>query len=77
MKWRLQCWLALTAGGVVGALIALSVIELQASEFQSSKLAAFTRKLQFTPKPGASPAIRFPAAGPYDKRVGYSELPRF
>ncbi len=77
MKWRLQCWFALTAGGVVGALTALSVIELQTSEFQASKLAAFTRTLQFTPKPGSSPAIRFPAAGPYDKRLGYSELPRF
>ncbi|MGH8603849.1 MAG: glycosyl transferase family 51, partial [Gammaproteobacteria bacterium] len=77
MKWRLQCWLVLAAGGMVGALIAFSVIELQTSEFQAPQLAAFARKLYFIPKPGPSPAIRFPAAGPYDKRLGYSELPRF
>ncbi|MGH8613095.1 MAG: transglycosylase domain-containing protein [Gammaproteobacteria bacterium] len=77
MKWRLQCWLVLAAGGTVGALIAFSVIELQTSEFQAPQLAAFARKLYFIPKPGPSPAIRFPAAGPYDKRLGYSELPRF
>ncbi|MGH8645031.1 MAG: transglycosylase domain-containing protein, partial [Gammaproteobacteria bacterium] len=77
MKWRLQCWLVLAGGGMVGALIAFSVIELQTSEFQAAQLAAFARKLYFIPKPGPSRAIRFPAAGPYDKRLGYSDLPRF
>jgi membrane peptidoglycan carboxypeptidase len=77
MKWRLQCGLVLPAGGIVGALIAFSVIELQTSEFQAAQLAGFARHLYFTPGSGPSPAIHFPAAAPYDRRLGYSELPRF
>ncbi len=31
--------------------------------------------LRFEVKPGASPAVRFPRAGPYDRRLGYVDMP--
>jgi membrane peptidoglycan carboxypeptidase len=31
--------------------------------------------LRFEIKPGASPAVRFPRAGPYDRRLGYAYMP--
>ena len=31
--------------------------------------------LKFKVEPGPSPTIRFPQAGPYDRRLGYTELP--
>jgi membrane peptidoglycan carboxypeptidase len=35
------------------------------------------RRLTFQVEPGPSPAIRFPEAGPYNERLGYSRLPVF
>jgi membrane peptidoglycan carboxypeptidase len=40
-------------------------------------LASAARKLTYQVQPGPSPAIRFPKAGPYDERLGYTRLPDF
>ena len=64
-------------------MVAVLVISFTAySEFQASRLqaryfAGLARDMKFTVQPGASTSIRFPQNGPYDQRLGYSELPNF
>ena len=68
---------------VVLLLLAVVVIAFAAySEFQASRLQAhyfsgIAREMKFTVEPGPSTSVRFPQAGPYDQRLGYSELPQF
>ena len=69
-------------GGTAILLIALTLGGLAAAEFktfyfEARYLARFTRKLSFSVKPGPNPSLRFPQQGPYDKRVGYIQLPDF
>ncbi|OGA44821.1 MAG: glycosyl transferase family 51 [Betaproteobacteria bacterium RIFCSPLOWO2_12_FULL_62_13] len=59
---------------VLGA-VQLVVTELQSSTFQARYFAGVAAKLKFWLEPGPSPSIRFPQSGPYDQRLGYSELP--
>ena len=70
----------LVAGAVTGAL-ACAIYwlgdELRASRLQALLISGFARELRFRVEPGASDAIRFPGAGPYDERLGYRQLPRF
>lgn len=49
--------------------------ELETSHLQARYFARLAGELKFTPKPGASSEIRFPATGPYDERLGYTRLP--
>jgi membrane peptidoglycan carboxypeptidase len=51
--------------------------EMQASLLQSRLFSHFAPEMRFAVGPGASASVRFPAAGPYDERLGYAELPRF
>ena len=70
----------LVASAVTGAL-ACAIYwlgdELRASRLQALLISGFARELRFRVEPGASDAIRFPGAGPYDERLGYHQLPRF
>ena len=63
------------------ALLAASGVfvheEFQSARLQSWFLSRYASQLQFQLVPGASRAIHFPAAGPFDKRLGYAELPVF
>ena len=52
-------------------------LELLTSTFQARYLAEIAGEAIHEIGPGPSPAIRFPGAGPYDKRVGYADLPAF
>lgn len=61
---------ALTLGG-------LAVVEFKTFYFEARYLARFARKLSFSVKPGPNPSLRFPEQGPYDERLGYTQLPRF
>jgi membrane peptidoglycan carboxypeptidase len=61
----------------VALLGLLAALEIQTSWFQSRYFAGLARELQFRLEPGASTSIRFPRSGPYDHRLGYSELPGF
>jgi membrane peptidoglycan carboxypeptidase len=68
------------AGAVLGvtlALILLVVSETQSSSLQARYFSGIASDVKFWVEPGASPAIRFPQNGPYDHRLGYSELPAF
>jgi membrane peptidoglycan carboxypeptidase len=44
---------------------------------QSTLFSRLAGQLDFQLGSGPSPSIRFPAAGPYDLRLGYTDLPRY
>ncbi len=51
--------------------------EMQTSKLQALWLSRYAEKLDYGLEPGASSAILFPAAGPFDRRLGYAQLPTF
>ena len=62
--------IALVLTGLLG-------LELQSSWLESRLLAAIAKRISFSRGPGASDAIHYSGAGPYDKRLGYLRLPDF
>ena len=61
-------------------LIALglaAVREMRTSKFQSREASKYAATLSYELKPGPSDAIRYPGAGPFDLRLGYSALGEF
>lgn len=73
LRRRRVALLALACTG----LSSIALWELQSSHLQATLLAAFGDRLTFHVQPGPNGAIRFPAAGPQDTRLGYSRLPLF
>lgn len=73
---RVRVVAAVVAIAVFGAALFVST-ELQSSDFQARYFSELAGKLNFRVEPGPSPSIRFPQRGPYDQRLGYSELPAF
>ena len=51
--------------------------ELESSRWQSQWLSRYAADLDYTVKPGPSPRIQFPEDGPFDRRLGYVDLPNF
>jgi hypothetical protein len=51
--------------------------EVQTSRLQARALARYAAGLDYAVVSGPSAAIRYPAHGPFDQRLGYTELPRF
>jgi membrane peptidoglycan carboxypeptidase len=62
---------------IVLVLTGLLGLELQSSWLESRVLSAIARKISFSRGPGASDAVHYSGAGPYDKRLGYLRLPDF
>jgi membrane peptidoglycan carboxypeptidase len=64
---------------VVGlSLLAAAVFfESRSSWLQARELSRYATALRYEMLPGASDAIRFPAHGPFDRRMGYADLPRY
>ncbi len=60
-------------GAAVGGL---AWYEASTSYFQSRYLTEWGQRMSFKVAPGKSDAIRFPANGPFDQRLGYSALPQ-
>ena len=54
---------------------ALIMLLLSNSHLNSLFIHRAVADLRFEIKPGASPAVRFPRAGPYDRRLGYAYMP--
>lgn len=74
--------LARTILGRVGIALAILgalglALELRTFRLQSELLAAAGQAFHHVVASGANPALRFPAAGPYDARLGYSRIPAF
>jgi len=69
----------LLAGCLVVCVIAVRMvqIEIQTSQRQAHHLSELGRDIGFTLGDGPSNSIRYPAAGPYDLRLGYASLPSF
>lgn len=51
--------------------------EMKTSDFQARYFSSIGEQLHFRVEPGDSHDIRYPSAGPYDERLGYSSLPNF
>jgi membrane peptidoglycan carboxypeptidase len=64
---------------VLGILVVCyaAYLEFQASRLQARYFSGLARDMKFAVEPGPSASIRFPQTGPYDQRLGYSELPNF
>ncbi|WP_392885665.1 transglycosylase domain-containing protein [Pseudomonas migulae] len=68
-------WLLLLIIAIVVGLAAAK--EMRTSKFQSREVSKFAATLNYELKPGPSDAIRYPGAGPFDLRLGYSSLGEF
>jgi membrane peptidoglycan carboxypeptidase len=51
--------------------------EMRTSHLEAGLFTRLDRGMQVSVRPGPSPSIRFPRAGPYDQRLGYALLPQF
>ena len=71
---RRCCLLILVIAALLGLLAAA---ELKTSYLQSRFLSRFAQNLSFSIGPGQNPSLSFPSHGPYDKRLGYTQLPVF
>uniref|UniRef100_UPI0035AE7D9E transglycosylase domain-containing protein n=1 Tax=Thauera aminoaromatica TaxID=164330 RepID=UPI0035AE7D9E len=66
---------ALLVASVAGGLLLWH--EAGTSRLQARALARYAARLDYALLAGPSAAIRFPAHGPFDQRLGYTELARF
>ncbi|MFL5283025.1 MAG: transglycosylase domain-containing protein, partial [Rhodopila sp.] len=67
----------LAAGALVGALSWIAVLEARSAFLQSTFLSRWAASMTFAPAAGASTTLRRAGDGPYDKRLGYTQLPSF
>ncbi|NMF99181.1 transglycosylase domain-containing protein [Aromatoleum toluolicum] len=65
------CVLAIIVGGVA------AYYESETSWLQSREIPRYAAKLSYALQPGPSEAIRFPEHGPFDLRLGYTQLRDF
>ena len=72
--WRLF-WLLAIVGGVGVGFAARE--EMQSSRLQAREFSRLAGSLTYELQQGASDAISFPGAGPFDKRLGYSDIGEF
>ncbi|MDP3332565.1 MAG: carboxypeptidase, partial [Methylococcaceae bacterium] len=59
-------------GVVIGKLVR---DEVQTSKYQARYLSEISKQLSYKLESGPSTSIRYPEAGPYDQRLGYTLLP--
>jgi len=75
-----RLWLLIPASLLLTVLVALVVAalwEARTSTLQARYFTRFAAELGYGLGPGPSPDVRFPEAGPYDQRLGYTSLPQF
>jgi hypothetical protein len=61
----------------VAIVIGFLILELRSSWFEAHVLAASASAMRFYVARGPSRAIHYPHTGPYDRRLGYADLPQF
>ena len=71
---RLRTALFLIFAALVTILVAF---EITTSWFEARLFSRIDREATFSLQPGSSPVPEQPAAGPYDRRLGYYDLPGF
>ncbi len=72
-RWR---WLIrLLIFMLLAALAAAVAYELHTSRLQSRELSRYAATLTWKLAPGPSSAVTFPDAGPFNERLGYTQLP--
>ncbi len=64
-------------GAVIFGVVSLGDREARTSRWQSEWLTRLAGEATFSLAPGPSPAVRFPEAGPFDRRLGYDRLPEW
>ncbi|KAF1070575.1 MAG: hypothetical protein GAK45_00756 [Pseudomonas citronellolis] len=69
--------LALFCLPLLGVLGAALLYETRTSRLQARELSAYAQQLGWSLADGASDAVVYPAAGPFDRRLGYQSLPSF
>jgi membrane peptidoglycan carboxypeptidase len=62
---------------LIAALAFLVSDELQTSAQQAYYLARLGQEVNFPVRPGPGPSVHYPNTGPYDQRLGYSQLPAY
>ena len=72
---RRLLWLIVLMGLI--ALGFAAAREVRTSRLQAQELSRLARDLTYQIEPGPSPAMLYPGAGPFDRRLGYSELGEF
>ena len=70
---RLRIWLVL--GFLSLILVCLAGFEFRYAWFQSNWVSEYANRLHYQVDDGQSAAIRFPEAGPFNQRLGYSQIP--
>lgn len=72
---RLRIWLIL---GFLSLILVCGVgFELRHAWFQSQWISDYADRLEYQLGDGQSDAIRFPEAGPFNQRLGYSQIPEW
>ena len=69
--------LTLAVTGLFLGCAYLVAAEMRTSNLQARYLSTLDADLTYRLEPGSSDAVRYPEAGPYDERLGYTALPRF
>lgn len=73
-RHKLRIWSGLL---VIFLLLGLAIQrELESAYWQAHFLSRYAEKLSYTLQPGPSHHITFPGAGPFDRRMGYAQLPQ-
>lgn len=66
--------------GLLGVLVAgtgIVLFEARASWLQAKLLTGWAQSMAFAVQPGATADAQFPASGPYDDRLGYTNIPSY
>ncbi|MFY0750092.1 transglycosylase domain-containing protein [Pseudomonas sp. NFX5] len=73
-RWRMA-WLLLVIGLIAAGFAAQR--EMRTSHWQARELSRLAATLNYRLEPGPSDAVVYPGDGPFDKRLGYSDLDEF
>lgn len=68
---------AVFATFLAGLVLFAIAMEARTSRLQALVFSRIAQDLEYAAGPGPSPALRIPAEGPYDVRLGYARLPAY
>ncbi|HUY68005.1 MAG TPA: transglycosylase domain-containing protein [Alphaproteobacteria bacterium] len=74
LLWIIPVLIVLGFGIVIGVF---ADNEMRSSKLQAEWLSTYGKRIHFAMRPGINDGLRFPAEGPYNRRLGYSDIPSF